>query len=187
IAYAPYPAYRTIVEKGKMGELLFIWTICGAYFALASLIKAESFRPFLMTKHVLVLLTGAFLGYALVVFLLWMFAICLKKRFLIKGLAIAWGYTLIPTVAWFFFTSFSYLLIPPPRTETALGILFSFFYLVVSSVLLFWKVELCYLTLRFGLRVDLIRSVGVFMVIIPFVIIYSLVMYRVGVFRVPFL
>ncbi len=187
IAYAPYSTYRTIVERGKTGELLFVWCVCSAYFALASLIKAESFRPFLLTKHFIILLTGAFLGYAVVVLLLWVCSVFLRKRRLMKGLAIAWGYTLIPTVAWFFFASLSYLLIPPPRTETVLGIVFSFLYLVVSSVLLFWKAELYYLTLRFGLQVDLIRSVGVSIVIIPFMVIYSVVMYRVGVFRVPFL
>lgn len=84
-------------------------------------------------------------------------------------------------------TSFLYVLLPPPRTESVLGIGFSFLYLTMSAILFFWKIELYYLTLRFGLKLDLFRIIAVTSVILPILIGYSFIMYRLGILRVPFL
>lgn len=183
----PYQTYRSIVTYGRWGELFYIGLISVVYFALASLVKTASFRPFLLSKQFLALSGGAFLGYGLVVGALWICAQIWNKQKYWKGAAIAWGYSLIPTIFWFFMTSLLYVIIPPPRTDSVLGISFSFLYLTLTSILFFWKAELYYLTLRFGLQLDLSRIIGITTIIIPLLFVYSIGMYRLGIFRIPFL
>jgi hypothetical protein len=187
IAITPYQTYRVLVDRGRWGELVYIGGITAAYFALASLVKTASFRPFLLTKQFLVLTSGAIAGYLLVVGFIGFFSMILRRGKTLEGIAVAWGYTMIPTVLWFFATSLLYVILPPPRTESFAGVLFSLFYLTMSVVLLFWKIELYYLTLRFGLRLDLLRIIALTIVFLPVVFGYSMAMYALGIFRVPFL
>jgi hypothetical protein len=105
----------------------------------------------------------------------------------LSTLAVLWGYTLLPTTFWFLATSLLYLILPPPRTDSAAGVAFSIVYLVFSSMLLAWKVTLGYLTLRFGLKLDLARICGVIVAAAVVWGLYSLFMYRLGIFRIPFL
>lgn len=105
----------------------------------------------------------------------------------LRGLALLWGYSLIPTVIWFFVTSLLYIVLPPPRTSSVQGVLFSIFFLVFSITLFFWKATITYLTLRFGLRLDLSRILVVLVVTIPLLVLYSIGMFRLGIFRIPFI
>jgi len=187
IAITPYQTYRVLVDRGRWGELVYIGGITAAYFALASLVKTASFRPFLLTKQFVVLTSGAIAGYLLVVGFIGFFSMILHRGKALEGIAVAWGYTMIPTVLWFFATSLLYVILPPPRTESFAGVLFSLLYLTMSVVLLFWKIELYYLTLRFGLRLDLLRIIALTIVFLPVVFGYSMAMYALGIFRVPFL
>ena len=105
----------------------------------------------------------------------------------LRPILLGWGYTLIPTTLWFLVTSILYVVLPPPRTQSSAGILFSVLFLVFSTALFFWKFMLAYLTMRFGLRLDLLRIVAVTIICLPFLGLYSVLMYRWGIFRVPFL
>ena len=98
----------------------------------------------------------------------------------------AWGYTLVPTVVWFLTTSLLSVALPPPRTTRMEGIVFSLIYLVFSAVLFYWKLTLGYLTVRFGMRLDMLRIVRVGFVLALFIGIYSYCMYRLSVFTIPF-
>ncbi|MCX8009237.1 MAG: hypothetical protein N3A54_06105 [Patescibacteria group bacterium] len=187
IIHAPYQTYRSVIEKGRIGELFYIFAICAVYFALASLVKVASFSPLLLTKQFIVLVSGAFWGYCLTVILISIVTFLYNRKGSIRGIAVAWGYTLIPTVSWFFLTSLLYILFPPPRSQSFYGVLLSLVYLTLSAVLFFWKIELYYLTLRFGLRTDLIRIVLTTIFILPVLVLYSFCMYKLGIFRVPFL
>jgi len=53
--------------------------------------------------------------------------------------------------------------------------------------LFFWKIILSYLALRFGMKLDLMRIFGILVVSLPILGVYSFGMYRLGIFRVPFL
>lgn len=163
----PYETYRRIIDKGSVWELVFI----------AMLVVASAFR--------FVVAAGA--TYALVVVLVWLVGQRIGGRGTLKSVALGWGYTMLPTVCWFFMTSLLYVLLPPPRTTSLAGIAFSVLFLMVSGTLFFWKLTLGYLTLRFGLKLDLARILIVVGVVSPLMGAWSYGMYRLGIFKVPFL
>lgn len=163
----PYETYRRIIDKGSVWELVFI-----ALFVVVS-----AFR----------FVFAATATYALVVLLIWIVGQRVGGRGTLKSVAIGWGYTILPTVCWFFMTSLLYIVLPPPRTMSLAGIAFSALFLVVSVTLLFWKLTLGYLTLRFGLKLDLARILVVAAIVGPIVGVWSWGMYRLGIFRVPFI
>lgn len=187
IVACPYETYRRIARNGKISELAYIGALLLCYFGLASFIRVSSFRPFLLTKHVFLLFGTAAVSYCIITATLWFLSRIFGGRGFFKQFAIAWGYTLIPTTVWFFITSILYMILPPPRTERLLGILFSIVYLTVTSMLFLWKCTLCYLALRFGMKLDLQKIIAVAVLSTPFFVSYSLLMYRFGIFRVPFI
>lgn len=183
----PYETYRRIVDQGSVWELSYISLLALGYFSLASLVKVAHFRPFLLTKQFVVLGVAALTTYALMIIAMWLVGQRAGGRGSLVKVAIAWGYTLLPTIAWFLTTSLLYVLLPPPRTASIAGITFSVLFLVFSATLFFWKLTLGYLTLRFGLKLDLVRIMVVVAIIGPIIGIWSWGMYRLGIFKVPFL
>lgn len=183
----PYETYRKIVERGKPGELFYIALLLLCYFALASIVKVAAFRPFLLTKQFVVLGAGAASGALLSIFLLSLLGKLLGATVRMSALALAWGYTLLPTVAWFFSTSVLYVILPPPRTTSSAGMVFSILFLVFSAALLWWKITLSYLTLRFALRFGVTKNVVLIVLAAPILIIWSIAMYTLGIFKVPFI
>lgn len=183
----PYTTYREISVNPKPFELIYIGLLCLCYFALASVIRVSSFRLHLLTKEFVVLGIGACIGFIVMVAFLKGVRVVLRGKGSFWGVITGWGYTLVPTVLWFFLTSILFVLFPPPRTESIKGITFSVFYLLITIVLLFWKIELYYLTIRFGMKFDLGRIIIVTIVLVPVVVLYTISMYRWGIFRVPFL
>lgn len=183
----PYETYRRIERTGSLWELVGIGVLLSLYFASAAIVKTASFRPFLLTRQFIVLATAVLLTYCVAVCLFWATGRIVGAKGTLKGLLLGWGYTLIPTLIWFLSTSILYVLIPPPRTTSVQGVIFSAVYLCFSAVLLFWKVILAYLSLRFGLKLDLARIFVVSIVVLPILSIYSAWMYRLGIFRIPFL
>ncbi len=182
----PYETYRKIINHGSCWELVPLAIFIGSYLGIASLVKIAAFRPYILTKQFVVLWLAVVMTYGLVVGLLWTFGKVVGGKGEIKSIALGWAYTLIPTTIWFLATSLLYILIPPPRTGRPLGILFSLLFLLFSSVLFFWKIILSYLTLRFSLKLDLFRIFITFFITIPIVVLYSFGMYRLGVFKIPF-
>lgn len=188
LAIKPYSTVRTVVDKGIWGELWIVVVLATAYLAFSSLLKTQTLHPLLLTKQFVLLSIGALGGYLLIVGILSVMVLLQKQKNLkIKGVAVAWGYSLIPTGVWFFITSFLYVVLPPPRTESGLGVVFSLVYLTMSAVLFFWKAELYYLVLRFGLRLDLAKIILLTAIILPTVGVYSVIMLYLEIFRVPFI
>lgn len=183
----PYETYRRISTKGKPGELLYIAVILGVYFALASVVKVAAFRPFLLTQQFVVLFAGALSGALVSTGSMYIAGRLFGVRAAFIPLLAAWSYTLIPTVVWFFATSLLYVLLPPPRTTSVPGVLFSLLFLAFSATLLWWKITLAYLTLRFGLKLNLGKSMLVAIVCAPPVAAWAYAMYKTGIFKVPFL
>ncbi len=183
----PYETYRRIVEHGTYWELVYVGMSLFLYFVVASIVKTSLFRPYLLTRQFVVLSSAAGLTFFVVVFLFRCIGDVFGAKGSFKGLALGWGYSLLPTAAWFWMTSLLYVLIPPPRTTSVPGMIFSVLYLIISATLLFWKVTLSYLALRFGLRLDLGKIILVCVVVLPILGFYSFGMYRMGIFRIPFI
>lgn len=187
IVNKPYETYRIIATTPRMVELLYVGSICFGYFSFVSLIRVPAFHFYVLTKEIMVLSIGALSGYIAMVVSMWFIGLFVGGKGTISKIAIGWGYTLIPTVLWFLLTSFLYVLFPPPRTESIKGVSFSLLYLIISSVLLFWKIELYYLTLRFGMRLSMKGILVTTCIMIPIISIYTISMYWLGIFRVPFI
>lgn len=163
----PYETYRRIVDRGTIWELVFI----------AMVVAVSAFRLF----------AAALATYTLVVLAAWFVGQRVGGRGTLKGVALGWAYTVLPTTLWFLATSILYVVLPPPRTTSIAGVTFSIVFLVFSATLFLWKLTLGYLTLRFGLKLDLARILVVVGVVSPVVAAWSWGMYRLGIFKVPFL
>lgn len=187
IVTRPYEAYRRIVYRGARQEMLFIGIIVVTYLGIAVIVKTPLFRPFFLTRQFLLLGTATAATFLLTVFLFWQIGSILGARGNIGGFALGWAYSLIPTSLWFWMTSLLYVILPPPRTTSWLGVVFSIIYLLVSATLLFWKIILSYLAIRFGLRLDLVKIIILSSVVLPILALYSVGMYRLGIFRIPFI
>lgn len=187
IVSRPYETYRRITDRGSLWELTYLGLVLALYFAVASLVKTAAFRPFLLTRQFVLLAGSAAFTYLTVVILMWEVGKLVGGKGTIRALLLGWGYTLVPTTLWFLATSILYVLLPPPRTDSLAGITFSVLFLIFSTILFFWKFMLAYLTMRFGLRLDLVRIVIVTLICMPLLGLYSMLMYRWGIFRVPFI
>lgn len=187
VATRPYETYRRIVKEGSLWELVYIGITLSLYFIVASIVKTSFFRPYLLTQQFIVLMSATILTFLFVVTLFRGVGKFVGAQGTWKELAVAWGYSLIPTVSWFWMTSLLFVIIPPPRTTSTLGITFSIVYLLISACLLLWKIILSYLALRFSLRLDLAKILLVCVVVLPVLGLFSIGMYYAGIFRVPFL
>jgi len=187
LASRPYETYRRITAHGRPGELFYIGLLLSFYFALASLVKIASFRPFLLTQQFAVLAFGAASGVILASLSIAAMGRLFGRQGSVRSVLLSWSYTLVPTVAWFLATSVLYVVLPPPRTTSLPGVVFSLLFLVFSATLLWWKITLSYLTLRFSLKLNLWQAVVVGLCSAPVMAAWAYAMYKFGVFRVPFL
>jgi hypothetical protein len=187
IVTRPYETYRRIIERGSLTELGFIGILLALYFAIASVVRTAAFRPFLLTKQFILLYSGAVVGFAVIVAALWTLSKVVGGKGDIGAVARGWAYTLVPTVCWFMVTSLLYVVLPPPRTASVPGIVFSVIFLLFSATMFWWKITLAYLTLRFSMRLDLAKIIVVGIGTSVVVTLFSVWMYNAGVFRVPFI
>lgn len=183
----PYETYRRIVNRGSLLEYLFIGAVVLCYLVLVAVVKTSVFRPYLLTKQFILLLSGAMFGVLLSSTLLWFVGRRVGGRGSLEGVVLGWGYGLIPTVLWFFLTSVLYVLLPPPRTTRFLGVLFSVIYLSLSGVLFFYKAMCVYLTLRFGMKMDMAKIFVTLGISLPVLFLYSVLMYQLNIYKIPFL
>jgi hypothetical protein len=187
IVVKPYESYRRIIKSQNIWELGYIALLLIVYFATASMVKTAAFRPFLLTKQ-FVILGSAVASMTLVIsYIFWQISVWFKGVGKYSTFAIGWAYTLIPTLLWFWITSILYIVLPPPRTTSPLGVIFSVIYLIFSATLFYWKIILCYLTLRFSMRMDLKSIILTVVSASPLIVGYSYLMYKLNIFKVPFI
>lgn len=182
----PYETYRRIVDRQNVWELLYIFIVCAVYFIFAASLRTSIYTPFLLTRQFFTAFGTTGVTYFLVVGMYWLAGRCFGKPSF-RAVLVGWGYSLLPTLAWFWMTSFLYIIIPPPRTTSFWGVAFSIVYLLLTVTLLFWKITLSYLALRFSLRLDLLKILLINVILLPLLGLYSIEMYRLGIFRVPFI
>lgn len=182
----PYETYRRIIDHGSAWELVYVAVLCAIYFLVAALLRTSLYTPFLLTRQFFSVFGATGVTFFLIVGVYWLSG-SIFRRVPVRGILMGWGYSLIPTLLWFWMTSVLYIIVPPPRTTSVLGVAFSIVYLLLSATLLFWKITLSYLALRFGLRLDLTKILLINLIILPLIGLYSIEMYRLGIFRVPFI
>ncbi|MBI3380207.1 hypothetical protein HY029_05630 [Candidatus Gottesmanbacteria bacterium] len=185
---SPYVTYRKLShEKTYLSQTVFIPLLIFLYFAFVSTLRSGIKNPFLLTIKFNTLIFFSILGFVMMLAVFVVGGKLLNIKTQIERLYLLWIYSLVPTLVWFFTTSILYLILPPPRTMTFLGKLYSTVFITFSVAVFLWKMILYYLTLRFSLKIDLWKISQISTLVIPCVIIYSFIMYKLGIFRIPFL
>lgn len=184
---APYRTYRKLAESRHYEQVLPLAGLAVLYFWWASAVRVGVRHPFILAKNWVVTAGAAGATFVFVIGGIYIVGKVIGGIREIRGIVLPWAYSLLPTLAWFYINSFSFFILPPPRYPTLAGKLFSFLFVVGSLVLFFWKGILYYLTLRFGMRLDLRRILAASAIIFPAGMIYALLMYRLGIFRIPFI
>lgn len=185
---SPYVTYRRLsLEKKDLGQTIFIPFLVILYFIFATTIRSGIRNPYLLSMKFNTLLFVSAIGFASMVGLFYFLGNLFGGKASLRQIYLLWIYSLLPTVIWFFATSFLYLLFPPPRTLSILGKFYSVVFVSFSIAVLLWKIILYYLTLRFSFKIDLWKIIQISLVIAPFIGIYSSVLYRLGISKVPFL
>lgn len=184
----PYITYRNLsAGKTDIKQTVFIPMLVILYFIFVSTLRFGIRNPFFLTVKFNTLLFYSLFGFTMMLGLFYTGGRLVGSKCNIKKIYLLWVYTLIPTLFWFFATSVLYLILPPPRTLTFLGKFYSLVFIAFSIGVLFWKIILYYLTLRFSLKLDLTRIIQISTLVVPAVLVYSFIMYNLEIFRIPFL
>lgn len=190
LIFYPYATMRKINQEKDWLQVGIIFFLVYLYFIFASAIRNKTINPLVISHSSLLSFILFLLTFSLVViffnFLGWLM-IKTKSSSTIVPLIFSFSYSLLPTLIWFFSTSLFYLFLPPPRTFSILGKLFSLFFVTFSIVLLFWKTILFYLSLRFSLKLEFYQILYAVILFLIWFLPYSVLMYQLKIFRIPFI
>ena len=187
IVNAPYSTYRNLAQKQDFTQTIFIFLLVLLYFLFSSVIRVGLYNPFFLTVKFNIIFFGAVIGFLGMILLLYYLGKLIGGSGKLNTIFFLWSFSLIPTLFLFLSTSILYVLLPPPRTYSLSGKLYSVVYIIFSFSLLWWKLMLYYLTLRFGHKLDFSKIAFVSQVIFLLTGVYSWLMYKSGVFRIPFI
>ncbi len=188
----PYVVMRNISKGFDIYQIATILVAVYLYFMYAVAIRHKVINPLVTSTSAFVTFGYFFLTWILAISFYFVVGKILYKFGKAKPLSfdryvMLFAYSLIPTLLWFFMTSTLYLAFPPPRYETGLGKVFSLLFVVVSLTLLMWRVVLWYLSLRFSFRAQFFTIVAVMVIFMLWFVPYTIFMYKLGIFRIPFI
>lgn len=181
--FYPYKTIRKISFEGDFYQVFLIFFGVFAYFKLAYFLKDD---PYPATLTFLVF----FMNFFLTISFFWGVSQLMEKRKTLEDyfhLIYTFSYSLLPTLIWFLTISLLYIILPPPRTNSFLGISFSIFFLIFSLTLLIWKLILVFLSLRFSLRLNFYKIFFVLILYLLWFIPYSVILYQLNFFKIPFI
>lgn len=183
LIFYPYKTMRKLSLNFDYYQLVIIFFSVFAYFKWAYFLKD---KPYPATLTFSVFLINLFLTLAFFWFLT---KIIIKNKIKqsFKSLIYTFSYSFFPTLIWFGSVSFLYILLPPPRTTSILGILFSIFFLTFSLTILIWKIILVFLSLRFSLKLTFYQIIYFLLLYLIWFFPYSVFLYYFRLFRIPFI
>lgn len=188
IMFKPYETMRALTISRRYAQIFFIWLLVFSYVSFTAVLrKGLSAGPLFLTLHTGKILWGILSSFVFAWGVLYYFGKLAGGKGRPQELFLPWSYSLIPTLIWFLLTSIFYFILPPPRTESIKGQLFSILFIAISVTLFYWKGVLYYLTLRFAHKMSLGKIILTTVLLIPIVGLYSFITYKLGIFKVPFL
>lgn len=188
----PYETMRSISQRTYPTQIGIIAMCIYIYFVYASAIRTRTFDPVILSSSSLWTFIYFLLTFILVTGYFYFFG-HVAQRFKkaqpsdYRVFVSLFAYSLIPTFLWFLATSTLFVLVPPPRGITLLGKAFSVIFIVYSITLLLWRFNLLYISLRFALKAKfytILFAIGSFCAWFG---LYAVLMYRLGIFRIPFI
>ncbi|MBI2029280.1 YIP1 family protein [Candidatus Gottesmanbacteria bacterium] len=188
IIIRPYETMRSLSKGVNPLEIIYINILAVIYIGLASLLrKGLDSGSLLLTLHFGKLFSGIIFTFIFSWGIIYFVGKLFGGKASPSNIFYPWLYSLIPTLLWFLTASFFYFLLPPPRTDSLKGQLFSLVFIGISITCFYWKGMLYYLTLRFGHKLSLGKIILSTIIIVPLAILYSLFTYKLGLFRIPFI
>jgi hypothetical protein len=183
LIFFPYKTVRRLSFEDDYFQIFFIFFFIFCYFKFAYFLKN---KPYPATLTFLIFLVNLFLTLE---FFYRLGLIINKKRkdISFQSLFITFSYSLLPTLFWFSSVSLLYIILPPPRTTSFLGISFSIFFLAFSLSLLAWKLILVFLSLRFSLKLNFYQIIYLLILYLIWFLPYSVILYRFRIFKIPFI
>ena len=182
LAIWPYKTMRRISEEKDYMQIFIIFLIILVYF-----LSANKFREFDYEPGILFILTIFHYSYTVIFFYFAAKIMKQEKNYTFESFLFTFAYALIPTIIWFSISSWIYAILPPPRTLSLLGKSFSILYISFSIALLAWKVILQYLAIRFSTKLSFYSIMYSILFYLVTIIPYSLFLYSLRFFRIPFL
>lgn len=180
LIFTPYKTMRKISQEKDYTQLIIIIFFVFLYFQIANKAK-QLFLPSIMPPLV----------FAIHFYLTILFFYGVSKLYnstvKIREFIFTLTYTLLPTLIWFTSNSILYRFLPPPRSISLLGKTFSIFFISYSVSLLCWKLILFYLAIRFASKLNFFKILYMIILYVCIFIPYSLFLYNVGIFRIPFI
>ena len=161
-------------------QILIILITIFAYFKFAYFLRDKPY-PATLTFSIFVL---HFLFTGIFFYLLGKIS---RNKIKLSTFIFTLSYSLIPTLIWFASNSLLFVFVPPPRSLSILGKGFSIFYIAYSTSLLAWKIILVYLALRFSTKMGFYRIVYMMSLFLLWFIPYSILLYQLKIFRIPFI
>lgn len=180
LIFTPYKTMRKISQEKDYLQLFVIGFIVIIYFYLSSFFRKQS-APFSLLFIIFLL------SFSFTILFFYFLGFIFKKNISLSSFIFTFSYSLLPTLIWFFTNSFFYVVLPPPRTASILGQSFSLFFITYSLSLLFWKILLVYLALRFSTQQNFYRIIYYLLLYLLFLIPFSSLMYYWRIFRIPFI
>lgn len=176
----PYRALRKIILEPDKLHFYFFLFVSYIYFIFQENVRPVRFNAFFTF---LIFLFNLFFLF----FFLWFILKRMGKEIDFEALMVGYSYTLLPTLIWFFTNLFLYIILPPPRTTSFLGVSFSVVYITFSGVLFLWKLMLFYLLIRFLTGMSFFRVF--YIILLTFLVFgpYFYLLYYFRIFRVPFI
>jgi hypothetical protein len=179
LIFFPYKTLRKISQENDNSQVLIILLFVFLYFQFGGKIRPFYYSPWVMF---LIFLVNFFLGIG---FFCLVFRV--KEISQVRSFLFTLSYCLLPTLMWFVSSSIFYYLLPPPRTMSLWGKGFSIFYIAFSVSVLAWKLILTYLAIRFSAKKNFYQVIYYLILYLAIILPYSVLLYQLRIFRVPFI
>ncbi len=180
LIFFPYKTMRKISLEKDLTQVGIIFFLVLVYFLTANTFRSFDYPPlFLFFVTCIHFLMAIIFFYGMTKFF--------NKDISFQPFIFTFAYTLIPTLCWFWASSFLYEILPPPRTLSILGRSFSVVYLTFSISMFIWKLILWYLAVRFSTKLAFYRIMYLMILFASIAAPYSIVLYGIKMFRIPFI
>jgi len=171
---------RKISQEQDYGQIFIILSVIFLYFKFAYFLRDDPF-PATLTYSVFIIHFFASIGF----FYFMANNSSVKNSF--SSFLFTFTYSLLPTLIWFASNSVLYIFVPPPRSYSILGKGFSIFFIAYTISLFAWKIILTYLALRFSTKANFYKIFYLLLLFFIWFIPYSVFLYHVKIFRIPFI
>jgi len=183
----PYQTMRKIVKEKDLLQIGFIFLMVYVYFFIANTVRTRALSPFFISSPSFITFSFFLASFFLTVSFFYVMGKLLKMTVSFSALLFSFVYSLFPTIVWFMATSLLYYFLPPPRTFSGYGQLFSIVFVAFSLTLLFWRLILFYLALRFSLSAAFYKIMITILFFLLWYIPLCITLYKLQVFRIPFI